>query len=142
MSGEGHSTAGSLADRITHPNSTAEGMNVQASSFQPTPSASWADDVTSPTATENPPPPASNVVAGTKATEATEASTSEHEPNIPQMDGATAPFGGSQLHEPNYAVEVKLADMQADPNNPLYSATSFEQLGLSVLFPFPVSYFT
>ena len=49
-----------------------------------------------------------------------------------QMDGATEPFGGSQLQEPDYTVEVKLSDMQADPDNPLYSVTSFDQLGLYV----------
>src|SRR5262249_53711285 len=38
--------------------------------------------------------------------------------------------GGSALHEPDYEVQVKLADMQADPNNPLYSAKSFEELNL------------
>jgi ATP-dependent RNA helicase DDX19/DBP5 len=52
--------------------------------------------------------------------------------DIPQNDGAAEPFGGSQLQEPQYAVEIKLADMQADPNNPLYSAATFEQLGLYV----------
>ncbi|OCK76163.1 DEAD-domain-containing protein [Lepidopterella palustris CBS 459.81] len=34
------------------------------------------------------------------------------------------------IDEPEYEVEVKLADLQADPNNPLYSAKSFEQLKL------------
>ena len=47
-----------------------------------------------------------------------------------QMDGATEPFNGSSLHEPNYAVDVKLSDLQADPNNPLFSVKSFDELGL------------
>ncbi|EEH47185.2 ATP-dependent RNA helicase DBP5 [Paracoccidioides brasiliensis Pb18] len=47
-----------------------------------------------------------------------------------QTDGASADFGGSQLQEPNYSVNVKLSDLQADPNNPLYSIKSFEELGL------------
>ena len=34
------------------------------------------------------------------------------------------------LNEPSYAVDVKLADLQADPNNPLFSAKSFEELNL------------
>jgi ATP-dependent RNA helicase DDX19/DBP5 len=46
------------------------------------------------------------------------------------MDGATEPFNGSSLQEPDYAVDIKLADMQADPNNPLFSVTAFEDLGL------------
>ncbi|KKY25092.1 putative atp-dependent rna helicase dbp5 [Phaeomoniella chlamydospora] len=66
---------------------------------------SWADEVNSPMAEKE--------VAGAA-----------------QMDGATEPFGGSQLQEPDYTVEVKLSDMQADPNNPLFSVKSFDDLGL------------
>ncbi|GFF33078.1 ATP-dependent RNA helicase dbp5 [Aspergillus udagawae] len=47
-----------------------------------------------------------------------------------QTDGAPAELGGSDLHEPEYNVEVKLSDLQADPNNPLYSVKKFEDLGL------------
>ena len=47
-----------------------------------------------------------------------------------QIDGATQAFQGSSLEEPDYAVDVKLSDMQEDPNNPLYSVKSFDQLGL------------
>ena len=54
------------------------------------------------------------------------------QPNIPQVDGATESFNGSQLQEPDYAVDIKLADMQADPTNPLFSISSFEALGLYV----------
>lgn len=72
---------------------------------------SWADEVNSP-ATEEPP-----TLTQTEA--------------VPdQTDGAGQPFGGSQLSEPEYAVQVKLADMQADPENPLYSVKSFEELNL------------
>ncbi|MCO5614730.1 hypothetical protein L7F22_069014 [Adiantum nelumboides] len=38
--------------------------------------------------------------------------------------------GSSDLRESSYEVKVTLADQQADPNSPLYSATSFEDLGL------------
>lgn len=72
---------------------------------------SWADEVNSPS-TET--PPASTPQNGT----------------IPQADGSGEPFGGSELHEPDYEVQVKLADLQEDPNNPLYSAKTFEQLQL------------
>jgi len=34
------------------------------------------------------------------------------------------------LLESSYEVKVTLADQQADPNSPLYSAKSFDQLGL------------
>ncbi|KAF2028784.1 P-loop containing nucleoside triphosphate hydrolase protein [Setomelanomma holmii] len=48
-----------------------------------------------------------------------------------QVDGGGEVANGSPLAETEYKVEVKLADMQADPNNPLYSAKSFEELKLS-----------
>jgi hypothetical protein len=47
-----------------------------------------------------------------------------------QTDGATHIGGGSNLQEPDYTVDVKLSDMQADPDNPLYSIKTFEELGL------------
>ncbi|XHG09818.1 RNA helicase required for poly(A+) mRNA export, variant 2 [Aspergillus wentii] len=47
-----------------------------------------------------------------------------------QTDGAPKELGGSDLHEPEYNVEVKLSDLQADPNNPLYSVKNFEDLGI------------
>ncbi|RAH69246.1 ATP-dependent RNA helicase DBP5 [Aspergillus aculeatinus CBS 121060] len=49
---------------------------------------------------------------------------------IDQTDGAPAALGGSDLQEPDYTVEVKLSDLQADPNNPLFSVKNFEDLGL------------
>lgn len=36
----------------------------------------------------------------------------------------------SNLIKSNHDVQVKLADQQADPNSPLYSVKSFEELGL------------
>ncbi|KAF1918362.1 P-loop containing nucleoside triphosphate hydrolase protein [Ampelomyces quisqualis] len=48
-----------------------------------------------------------------------------------QVDGSGEPANGSPLADTEYKVEVKLADMQADPNNPLYSAKSFEELQLT-----------
>ena len=48
-----------------------------------------------------------------------------------QTDGATAAQQGEMgVEEPSYNVNIKLADLQADPNDPLYSVKSFEQLGL------------
>ncbi|KAJ5103948.1 hypothetical protein N7532_004477 [Penicillium argentinense] len=46
------------------------------------------------------------------------------------QDGAGADLNGSELQEPDYSVEVTLNDLQADPDNPLFSVKSFEQLGL------------
>lgn len=34
------------------------------------------------------------------------------------------------LIKSTHSVQVKLADQQADPNSPLYSVKSFDQLGL------------
>jgi len=48
-----------------------------------------------------------------------------------QGDGASPSLNGSGLQEPEYDVDVKLSDLQADPNNPLYSIKSFEELNIS-----------
>jgi hypothetical protein len=37
---------------------------------------------------------------------------------------------GTNLIQNKYEVAVKLQDLQADPNSPLYSVKSFEELGL------------
>lgn len=105
---EAASTGGSLADRISKPETSK---------------TSWADEVNSPTTdsptTEQPDPaPESKPERNGK-----DVSTS-------QLDGSTEPFGGSALHEPDYEVQVKLADIQADPNNPLFSVKTFDQLSL------------
>ncbi|RPB00102.1 P-loop containing nucleoside triphosphate hydrolase protein [Choiromyces venosus 120613-1] len=50
-----------------------------------------------------------------------------------QASTSTAPPAteGSSLDESQYEVAVKLADLQGDPNSPLYSVKKFEDLGLS-----------
>jgi ATP-dependent RNA helicase DDX19/DBP5 len=110
----------SLADRITKPEDSANGMNADAQAFVPGKS-SWADEVASP------------IDANPTASIGNEKKP-EHEmvANIPQTDGAGEPQGGSSLHEPEYDVDVKLSDLQLDPNNPLFSVKSFEELGLYV----------
>lgn len=48
-----------------------------------------------------------------------------------QTDGAAELGGGNTgIYEPDYDVEIKLSDAQADPNNPLFSVKTFEELGL------------
>lgn len=48
-----------------------------------------------------------------------------------QLDGADDNQHGSALVDSKEAdVEVKLSDMQADPDNPLFSVTSFDKLGV------------
>ncbi|KAL2004562.1 hypothetical protein VTN00DRAFT_3447 [Thermoascus crustaceus] len=101
-------TGGSLEDRITKPS----GMNATA---QDNSKQSWADEVSSAETTN-----ANNADAEKPAEDAA----------ISQTDGAPSALGGTNLHEPEYTVQVKLSDLQADPNNPLYSAKTFEELGL------------
>lgn len=49
----------------------------------------------------------------------------------PSADGAdSTEKAESNLIQSNYEVKVKLADLQADPNSPLFSVKSFEDLGL------------
>ncbi len=50
-----------------------------------------------------------------------------------QIDGATEPLGGSQLHEATFDVQVKLSDIQGDVDSPLHSFKSFDDLGMQVL---------
>ncbi|KAJ2005792.1 RNA helicase required for poly(A+) mRNA export [Coemansia thaxteri] len=45
-------------------------------------------------------------------------------------DAAAAAAEGDMNSEAEQEVEVRLADLQADPNSPLYSAKSFDSLGL------------
>lgn len=45
-------------------------------------------------------------------------------------EASTKPEPASNLVESQYEVKVKLADLQADPDSPLYSVKSFEELGL------------
>lgn len=49
---------------------------------------------------------------------------------IDQADGASAEQMGGSLLEPEFDVDVKLNDLQADPNNPLFSAKTFGDLNL------------
>lgn len=65
------------------------------------------------------------------AAEATKDTPEESSVAAAQVDGSGEPNKGSPLADTEYKVEVKLADMQADPNNPLYSAKSFEELQLT-----------
>jgi ATP-dependent RNA helicase DDX19/DBP5 len=47
-----------------------------------------------------------------------------------QTDGASEGNRGAGLEEPEYDVEVTLANQQADPNNPLFSVKTFKELNL------------
>ncbi|KAL9128996.1 MAG: hypothetical protein Q9217_002430 [Psora testacea] len=110
----------SLADRITKPenSTTSDGMETQA----PSGGSSWAEETTSAANASSTPPP----VTG-------DAEKEMNDMEQAQRDGASEPMGGhTGVIEPSYDVDVKLSDLQADPNDPLYSAKSFEELGLYV----------
>lgn len=50
---------------------------------------------------------------------------------VPKVEEKKAKQEDSNLISSEYEVKVKLADIQADPNSPLYSAKSFDELGLA-----------
>ena len=118
----------SLEDRISKPdggqseekdNASSAGMNVNAASFVPGGSTSWADETAEAAANSEAP-----AVIAKAEQEMSELSNA-------QTDGATVPAGGSSgIYDPSYEVNVKLSDLQANPNDPLYSIKSFEELGL------------
>ncbi|KAF2397739.1 ATP-dependent RNA helicase DBP5 [Trichodelitschia bisporula] len=86
-----------------------------------------AKDGTDATSAE---PKASTSVEGTDTSSEPKASTSV---DVPAEDGTTDDGRslGNRLEEPEYDVNVTLADLQHDPNNPLFSIKSFEDLKLS-----------
>jgi len=65
-------------------------------------------------------------------TESKEASKDESKEEATKEESKDTPTEPeSNLIKSSYEVKVKLADLQADPNSPLYSIKSFEELGLS-----------
>ncbi|CAL3968513.1 unnamed protein product [Diplocarpon coronariae] len=48
-----------------------------------------------------------------------------------QVDGTAENLGGSGLHDAQYEVEVKLSDIQGDASSPLFSVSTFEELGIN-----------
>ncbi|KAK4888770.1 RNA helicase required for poly(A+) mRNA export [Elasticomyces elasticus] len=118
--------AKSFADRLTFPadNAKSNGPNPAANSFTPSKKFDWADEVTTPIEEKKSEPEATP--SKPQATKAEDTSL-----GMAQTDGATTMTAGSEgIEEPEFDVNVKLADLQDDPNNPLYSITSFDQLQL------------
>ena len=118
----------SLEDRISKPDvglnegketASSTGTNVDAAPFVPGGSTSWADE-TAEAATNSEP---STVIA--------KAEKEMSDMSKVQTDGASAPLGGSSgIFDPSYEVNVQLSDLQANPDDPLFSIKSFEELGL------------
>lgn len=99
--------SGSLSDRISAPLNAASTSFTPGAAATPSTSKSWADEVASP------------VADGKCSLEKA------------QVDGSGPSGGGSALQDvEEFEVEVKLSDIQGDVNSPLYSAKSFDQLGL------------
>ena len=118
----------SLEDRISNPDNgqrkeqdsgPATGTNINAVPFVPGGSTSWADETAE--AATNSEAPAVNAKAEKETNDVSNA----------QTDGASGPLGGSSgIYDPTYQVNVKLSDLQANPDDPLFSIKSFEELGL------------
>ncbi|KAL9017187.1 MAG: hypothetical protein Q9185_005477 [Variospora sp. 1 TL-2023] len=127
-------TGGSLADRLTTPDGSkfeSPKADSNTNTAEDTPakpsvgSSSWADEVETPVKAD--PEPATGSVAQPKETEPKDSDLAQA-----QLDGATETQGGTpMIEEPGYEVNVKLSDVQDDPNNPLYSIKRFEDLGLN-----------
>lgn len=71
----------------------------------------WADEVASPTG----PAPSKE---------------GENSLAAAQVDGQAEVLNGSGLQDGQYEVEVKLSDLQGDKDSPLFSATTFEEMGM------------
>ena len=125
MASEQAPATSSLEDRISK-SASSNGTNAAAPSFVPGQIGSWADEVSSPGAA------ASHAATGPESPAESNAESKAEDSSLSmaQIDGAGEPLGGSTLKEPEYDVEVKLSDIQADPNNPLFSIKNFEELGL------------
>ena len=107
------------------------GTNPSASSFTPSAKFDWADEVTTPVKESDPKSTTTESKDPTKIDKAE--AEDESSLGMAQNDGATTWMNGSQgLDEPEFDVNVKLADLQDDPNNPLYSVKTFEELNLCV----------
>lgn len=92
----------------------------------------WADDVEESESATKAQAETTTKAATDTATPATaDAASDATSLEMAQKDGANTFLNGSGLDEPAFDVNVKLADMQADPNDPLYSINSFKDLNLS-----------
>lgn len=146
MAEEKKTSGSSLADRLTKvdgskfisPKVNTDDVKEPTPSQDTDGSGSWADEVETPVKADAEPIAASATLQleGSLAKAQLDGSghnRSQDEKTLlkAQFDGATDLQQGSPLHgEPSYNVDVKLSDVQADPNNPLYSIKNFNELGL------------
>ncbi len=115
----------SFADRLTFPTDDESQTKAPA-----TPSKfNWADEVTTPI-DESKKPDLPKLDSEDPKSES-QPKTDDSSLGMAQTDGANVWIGGSGLEEPaEYDVDVKLADLRADPENPLYSVKQFKDLNL------------
>lgn len=112
--------AKSFEDRLSFPSDVKNKPSAPNLTTPSTTKFNWADEV------ETPIQESDNKKLGDPEKDQTESSS-----NTAQTDGASSWLNGSQgLDEPEFDVNVKLADLQEDPNNPLYSVKSFAELNL------------
>ncbi|KAL7424451.1 RNA helicase required for poly(A+) mRNA export [Cryptotrichosporon argae] len=136
----GRALAGVKADRTPIPSSPSPAVPAPATSSYPVPSAVSSAAPSAVPSAPTPPEPAA-ILAAEPSTKP-EAKTSDYtggnaladglqgENNGWQQDSNSVAMddGASGLVSNDFQVEVKLADQQADPNSPLYSAKTFEEL--------------
>lgn len=79
--------------------------------------------------TEDPATPATDAAAGNEELKDGDGAQEEEDEGKEEEGGQQEAFT-DLLDNIKTEVEVQLADLQADPNNPLYSAKNFEDLGL------------
>ena len=123
--------AKSFKDRLSFPTETKPTPTTTEAAISTTPAKfNWADEV------ETPIQESSKTLDDTEKN-TTSASTEKdgdmdkNDLGEAQTDGSSLWLNGSAgLDEPEFDVNVKLADLQDDPNNPLYSVKTFEELNL------------
>lgn len=89
------------------------------------------DAAASTTAASEPKAPAPSTTAATSSTDTGSATAAKEGDKKESAPGSPQQGKASQLLESTYDVTVTLADQQADPDSPLYSVKSFDQLGLT-----------
>lgn len=114
----------SFADRLTFPGESKSKSNPPDLTTTSSSKFNWADEVETPVQE-------SGKQIGESQNGSADKSAQDNSLDMAQTDGSTPWLNGSQgLDEPEFDVNVKLADLQQDPNNPLYSVKNFDDLQL------------
>ena len=112
--------AKSFEDRLSFPSDSKTKAQPADLTTSSSGKFNWADEVETPIEASD-----------KKLGESEEKEQKESSVGMAQTDGSSSWLNGSAgLDEPEFDVNVKLADLQEDPNNPLYSVKSFAELNL------------